>query len=204
MPVIGFLNSVARDEDGRGAFRKGLAELRYLEGKNVTIEYRDADGIYDQLPFLAAELASLPVSLIVAVPSSPAALAAKRATSAIPIVFFVGVDPVRIGLVASYNRPGGNATGVVLNSDEMTAKRFELLRELLPESVRLALLVNPSNPNARLVAELQRTAHAMGRELISVGASTKAELETAFAEIDRQRVGGIIVGRSRISRPSTR
>ncbi len=149
MPVIGFLNSVARDEDGRGAFRKGLAELGYLEGKNVAIEYRDADGIYDQLPFLAAELASLPVSLIVAVPSSPAALAAKRATSAIPIVFFVGVDPVRIRLVASYNRPGGNATGVALNSDEMTAKRFELLRELLPESVRLALLVNPSNPNAR-------------------------------------------------------
>ncbi len=193
MPVIGFLNGIARDDDGRRAFRKGLAELGYLEGKNVTIEYRDADGIYDQLPHFAAELASLPVSLIVAVPSSPAAVAAKKATSAIPIVFFVGADPVRSGLVASYNRPGGNATGVVLNSDELTAKRFELLRELLPESVRLALLVNPSNPNARLVAELQRTAHAMGRELISVGASTKAELEMAFAEIDRQRASGIIV-----------
>ncbi len=180
MPVIGFLNGIARDDDGRRAFRKGLAELGYLEGKNVTIEYRDADGIYDQLPHFAAELASLPVSLIVAVPSSPAAVAAKKATSAIPIVFFVGADP-------------GNATGVVLNSDELTAKRFDLLRELLPESVRLALLVNPSNPNARLVAELQRTAHAMGRELISVGASTKAELEMAFAEIDRQRASGIIV-----------
>ena len=152
MPVIGFLNGIARDDDGRRAFRKGLAELGYLEGKNVTIEYRDADGIYDQLTHFAAELASLPVSLIVAVPSSPAALAARKATSAIPIVFFVGGDPVRMGLVASYNRPGGNATGVVLNSDELTAKRFELLRELLPESVRLALLVNPSNPNAHLVA----------------------------------------------------
>jgi putative ABC transport system substrate-binding protein len=194
MPVIGFLNGVARDDDSRRAFRKGLAELGFLEGKNVAIEYRDAGGIYDQLPHFAAELASLPVNLIVAVPSSPVAIAAKKATSAIPIVFFVGVDPVRIGLVASYNRPGGNATGVALNSDELTAKRVELLHELLPVSVRLALLVNPSNPNAReLIAELQRTAHAMGRELISVGASTTAELETAFAEIDRQRVGGIVV-----------
>lgn len=194
MPVIGFLNSIARDDDGRRAFRKGLAEFGYLEGKNVAIEYRDADGVYDQLPSLAAELASLPLSLIVAVPSSPAAVAAKKVTATIPIVFFVGVDPVRIGLVASYNRPGGNATGVVLNSDELTLKRFELLHELLPGSVRLAVLVNPSNANApEPIAELQRTAHAMGRELISVGASTKAELETAFAEIDRQRAGGLVV-----------
>src|SRR3954463_5337439 len=112
----------------------------------------------------------VPVSLIVAVPSSPAATAARKATSAIPIVFFVGGDAVRMGLVASYNRPGGNATGVVLNSDELTAKRLELLRELLPESVRLAFLVNPSNPISReLTAELERTAHAMSRELISVG-----------------------------------
>jgi putative ABC transport system substrate-binding protein len=194
MPVIGFLNGIARDDDSRGAFRKGLAELGYLEGKNVAIEYRDANGIYDQLPHFAAELASLPVSLIVAVPSSPVAIAARKATSAIPIVFFVGGDPVQFGLVASYNRPGGNATGIVLNSDELTAKRLELLRELLPVSARLAFLVNPSNPTSReLIAGLQRTAHAMGRELISVGASTKAELETAFAEIDRQGVGGIVV-----------
>jgi putative ABC transport system substrate-binding protein len=109
-------------------------------------------------------------------------------------VFFVGVDPVRIGLVASYNRPGGNATGVVLNSDELTAKRFELLHALLPKSARLAVLVNPSNPGAReSMAESQRTALALGRELISVGATTKAELETAFAELDRQRAGGIVV-----------
>jgi putative ABC transport system substrate-binding protein len=187
MPVIGFLNGVARDEDGRGAFRKGLAELGYFEGKNVAIEYRDAGGIYDQLPHFAAELASLPVRVIVAVPSSPAALAAKKATSAIPIVFLVGADPVRTGLVASWNRPGGNATGFVLNSNELTSKRVELLHELLPKSVRLALLVNPSNSNTRHVAELQRTSHEIGLELISVGASTKAELEMAFAEIDRQR-----------------
>jgi len=194
MPVIGFLNGIARDEDGRRAFRKGLAELGYLEGKNVVIEYRDAGGVYDQLPHLAEELASLSVSLIVAVPSSPVAVAARKATSAIPIVFLVGVDPVRIGLVASYNRPGGNATGVVFNSDELTLKRFELLHELLPKSVRLAVLVNSSNPNApEPIAELQRTAHAIGRELISVGASTKAEVETAFAEMDRQRAGGLIV-----------
>ena len=104
MPVIGFLNGIARDEDGRGAFRKGLAELGYLEGRNVAIEYRDANGIYDQLPYLVAELASLPVSLIVTVPSSPTAMAAKKVTSAIPIVFLVGTDPVKIGLVASYSR----------------------------------------------------------------------------------------------------
>lgn len=194
MPVIGFLNGIARDDDSRRAFRKGLAELGYLEGKNVAIEYRDANGIYDQLPHFAAELASLPVSLIVTVPSFPAAIAASKATSAIPIVFFVGGDPVQFGLVASYNRPGGNATGIVLNSDELTAKRVELLHQLLPASARLAFLVNPSNPNApELIAGLQRNAHAMGRELISVGARTKAELETAFAEIDRQGVGGIVV-----------
>src|SRR4051812_14073632 len=194
MPVIGFLNAIARDDDSRRAFRKGLAELGWLEGKNVAIEYRDANGIYDQLPRFAAELASLPVSLIVAVPSSPVAIAAKKATSAIPIVFFVGGDAVRMGLVASYNRPGGNATGVVLNSDELTANRLELLRQLLPVSVRLAFLVNPSNPISReLTAELQGIAHATGRELIAVNASTKSELETAFAEMDRQRVGGVVV-----------
>jgi putative ABC transport system substrate-binding protein len=194
MPVIGLLNGIARDDESRRAFRKGLAELGYFEGKNVAIEYRDANGVYDQLPHLASELASLPVSLIAAVPSSPVAVAAKKATSEIPIVFLVGIDPVRIGLVASYNRPGGNATGVVFNSDELTSKRFELLHELLPKSVRLAVLVNPSNPGAReSIAESQRTALALGRELISVSASTKAEVETAFAELDRQRAGGIVV-----------
>jgi putative ABC transport system substrate-binding protein len=147
MPVIGFLNGIERDEDGRRGFRKGLAELGYLEGKNVAIEYRDAGGSYDQLPHLAAELASLPVSLIVAVPSSPAAVAAKKATSAIPIVFLVGVDPVRIGLVASYNRPGGNATGVVFNSDELTSKRFELLHELLPKSGSSCRIGKPFEPD---------------------------------------------------------
>jgi putative ABC transport system substrate-binding protein len=194
MPVIGFLNASTRNDDFRGAFRKGLAELGYLEGKNVAIEYCDADGIYDQLPSLAAELVSLPVSLIVAGPVSSAAVAAKKATSAIPIVFLTGVDPVKFGLVASYNRPGGNATGVLFWGDELTSKHIELLHELLPKSARLALLVNPLSPSARnTIAESQRAAHAIGRELISVGASTKAELETAFAEIDGQRAGGIVV-----------
>ena len=194
MPVIGFLNPSTRDDDFREAFRKGLAELGYLEGKNVAIEYRDAGGFYDQLPTLAAELVSLPVSLIVAGIGLPAAVAAKKATSAIPIVFLTGVDPVQFGLVASYNRPGGNATGILFGSDELTSKRIELLHELLPKSVRLALLVNPLNPSAQtILAESKRAAHAIGRELISVGASTKAELEAAFAEIDGQRAGGIVV-----------
>jgi putative ABC transport system substrate-binding protein len=145
MPVIGFLSGIALENSGVTSFRLGLSESGYLEGQNVSIEYRHADGNYDRLSILAAELSSLPVSLIAAVPNSPAALAAKKVTSTIPIVFFVGVDPVRIGLVASYNRPGGNATGIVLNSDELTPKRVELLHALLPASVPIALLVNSSN-----------------------------------------------------------
>jgi putative ABC transport system substrate-binding protein len=154
----------------------------------------DADGNYDRLSDLAAELKSLPVRLIVAVPSSPAALAAKNVTSTIPIVFFMGLDPVRLGLVASYNRPGGNVTGIVLNSNELTPKRVELLHELLPISVPIALLVNPSNPNADdMVRETQQAARAVGWELIVVGATTKSEIEAAFEAMDRQHAGGLVV-----------
>jgi putative tryptophan/tyrosine transport system substrate-binding protein len=115
MPVIGFLSGISLEASGIPAFRRRLSETGYQEGRNVSIEYRHADGSYDQLSNLAAELKSLPVDLIVAVPSSPAALAAKNVTSTIPIVFFIGGDPVRLGLVASYNRPGGNVTGIILN-----------------------------------------------------------------------------------------
>jgi putative tryptophan/tyrosine transport system substrate-binding protein len=194
MPVIGFLSGISLEASGVPAFRRGLSEAGYQEGRNVSIEYRHADGSYDQLSNLAAELKSLPVDLIVAVPNSPAALAAKNVTSTIPIVFFIGGDPVRLGLVASYNRPGGNVTGIILNSDEMTAKRIELLHELLPVSVPIALLVNPSNPNASdLVVISQQAARTVGRTLIVVGATNTSEIEVAFEAMGRQHAGGLVV-----------
>ena len=194
VPVIGFLNAISSDQDFIAAFRKGLAELRYVEGQNVAIEYRHADGHYDRLANLASELEALRVKLIVAVPSSPAALAAKKITSTIPIVFFTGVDPVGIGLVASFNRPGGNATGIAINTDELTGKRLELLHELLPKSVSFAFLVNPSNPNGvGLAKSIQQAARAIGRELIILGAATRPEIENAFAEMGRQHIGGLVV-----------
>jgi putative tryptophan/tyrosine transport system substrate-binding protein len=194
VPVIGFLSVISLEDSGVAAFRRGLSESGYLEGQNVSIEYRHADGNYDQLPNLAAELNSLAVSLIAAVPSSPAASAAKKVTSTIPIVFFMGDDPVRLGLVASYNRPGGNVTGIALYSNELTMKRVELLHELLPASLSIAFLVNPSNPNGGDVERnVQRAARALGRQLSIVGATTKSEIEAAFEAMDRQHVGGLVV-----------
>jgi putative ABC transport system substrate-binding protein len=194
MPVIGFLSSISLQESGLRAFRQGLSESGYVEGHNIAIEYRHADGNYDRLATLAAELVSLAVRLIVAVPSSPAALAARKASSTIPIVFFVGVDPVRLGLVASYNRPGGNMTGIVLSSDELTAKRVELLHELLPRSVPIAFLVNPSNTNfPELVDSTQQAARAVGRELVVFKAVDKSQIEEAFEAMSRRQIGGLVV-----------
>lgn len=194
MPVIGFLSTISLEESGVLAFRQGLSEFGYQEGRNLSIEYRHADGNYERLSDLAAELKSLPVRLIVAVPASPAALALKKLTLTIPIVFLIGADPVQVGLVASYNRPGGNITGVVAISDELTTKRVELLHELLPISARLALLVNPSNRNFdESVRYAQQAARTFGRELIVVGATTKSEIEAAFDAMDRQHAGGLVV-----------
>jgi putative ABC transport system substrate-binding protein len=194
MPVIGFLSSISLEESGVPAFRQGLSESGYVEGQNISIEYRYADGHYDRLSDFATELKSLPVRLIVAVPSSPAALALKKVTSTVPIVFFIGADPVRLGLVESYNRPGGNITGIVLLSDELTAKRVELLHELISTAAPIALLVNPSNQNfGDVVKNTQQAARAVGRELIVVGATTKSEIEAAFETMARQRAGGLVV-----------
>jgi putative ABC transport system substrate-binding protein len=194
MPVIGFLSSISLQESGLRAFRQGLSESGYVEGRNIAIEYRHADGNYDRLATLAAELVSLPVRLIVAVPSSPAALAARKASSTIPIVFFVGVDPVRLGLVASYNRPGGNLTGIVLSSDELTAKRVELLHELLPTSVPIAFLVNPANTNfTELVGSTRQAARAVGRDLVVFDAIDKSQIEEAFEAMSRRQIGGLVV-----------
>src|SRR5262247_1258959 len=151
MPLIGFLNSAsARQWDHLlGAFRKGLNEVGYVEGQNVLIEYRWAEGLYDRLPVLAEELVRRPVSVLVATGGATSVLAAKAATTTIPIVFSSGSDPVKFGLVASLNRPGGNATGVSFLLDTLGSKRLELLRELLPSAKLIAALINPDNVGRR-------------------------------------------------------
>jgi putative ABC transport system substrate-binding protein len=194
VPTIGFLSSVSLEGSGVPAFRRGLSESGYQEGRNVSIEYRYADGNYDRLSSLATELQSLRVSLIVALPSSPAVVAAKKNTSTIPIVFYMGADPVKLGLVESFNRPGGNVTGIVFNSNEMTVKRLELFHELLPKSVPIALLTNPTNPNSGDdLKTVEQAARAIGRELIVVGATTASEIKIAFETIDRRHAGGVLV-----------
>ena len=194
MPVVGFLSSISTEAYILGAFRRGLSEQGYVEGHNVKIEYRSADGYYDRLPALATDLVSLPVVVIAAVGSSPAAIAAKAATPKIPIVFFLGVDPVKLGLVASFNSPGGNVTGVSVFQTSPAPKRLELLHELLPKSAPVAHLVNPTNGAAGAETSLvQDAARALGRDLIVVGAGTEDEIDVAFETLARQRVGGLLV-----------
>src|SRR5262249_57482 len=156
----------------------------YVVGTNVKIEYRNADGRYDQLQSLAAELNGLPVDVIVAVPSSPVALAAKAVTSSTPIVFSVGADPIRLGLAQTYNKPGGNLTGMAILAKELAQKRIELLHRLLPRSVPIAELLNPSNPNYEEEREISdQTVRALGRDYIPVRASNRSEIEAAFATV---------------------
>ena len=194
MPVIGFLSSIPEEPYILAAFHRGLLEQGYVEGRNVAIDYRYADGRYERLPALAAELVSQGVNVIAAVGSSPAALAARAVTQKIPIVFLLGADVVELGLAASYNRPGGNATGVSVIATSLTPKRLELLDALVPKSAPLAELVNPTN---RLLEEELKLAHkaarALGRELIVVGAATEGEIEAAFDSLARQRPGGLTV-----------
>ena len=194
MPVIGFLGSTSADATLLAGLRDGLAEQGYVEGKNVMIEYRYAGGRYDALPALARDLVSRPVNLIVAAPSSPAALAAKSVTDTIPIVFFLGVDVVELGLVASYNRPGGNATGVSVISTSLTPKRLQLLDGLVMRLEPLALLVNPTNKLADAEIKLaESAARALARDLIVVGASTEGEIDTAFETLAQRKAGGLAV-----------
>ena len=149
MPTVGVLGGDSPDQyaDRLRAFRQGLKETGYIEGQNLAIEYRWAKGRNDELPALAADLARLHVSAIIALGSTPAALAAKAATTTIPVVFFVGADPIRLGLVASLARPGGNLTGVTTLNEELVAKRVELMHEAVPKTTSIALLVNPTSPN---------------------------------------------------------
>jgi putative tryptophan/tyrosine transport system substrate-binding protein len=194
MPIIGFLDSSSADEYAPflAAFRSGLNEAGFIEGRNVAIEYRWADGRYDRLPALAAELVRVPVAVLVAT-GITAAVATKAATATIPIVFNTGGDPIRFGLVASLNRPGGNVTGVASLGKELVAKRFELLREMVPKADVIAFLVNPNNAVAELdTSDAQAAAATLGQKLIVLKAGSKDDIDTAFSAIVEQRGGGLL------------
>jgi putative ABC transport system substrate-binding protein len=194
MPVIGFLSGRSREDSTQvvGAFRRGLGDGGLFEGQNVLIEFRWARGDYTGLSALAAELVSRPVSVLVAA-SPPAALAAKAATSTIPIVF-TSTDPVKSGLVASLNRPGGNATGVHLLTTDLEAKRLGLLNELFPAATQFAVLLNPKYPAvAQQAQELVEAARTLARPIVILEASTEAELDVAFATLARERVVAMLV-----------
>jgi putative ABC transport system substrate-binding protein len=201
MPVIGYLRSDSPDASPklRLEFNKGLNETGYVEGRNVAIEYRWAEGQYDRLPELAADLVRRRVAVIVTPGNTPAALAAKAATATIPIVFSFGADPVKIGLVASLDRPGGNATGFGEMNIEVTPKRLGILHELIPGAARFALLLEPKNsPTTPAdVIELQAAGAAIGSQIEDVyAAATIGELETAFASLAQKRVDALIVNPS--------
>jgi putative ABC transport system substrate-binding protein len=196
MPVIGFLSGRTPAETAVvDAFRQGLGETGYAERKNVAIEYRWAEGRYDRLPALAADLVGRRAAVIVASGGLPAPLAAKAATSTIPIVFAIGVDPVQAGLVASLSRPGGNLTGVTNLNTELVPKRLELLHVLLPSATIVAALVNPTNPNAETQSrDLRMAAHTLGLQIHVLHASTERDFDAVFANLIQQRAGALVVG----------
>jgi putative ABC transport system substrate-binding protein len=195
-PVVGFMSSRSPEESAVhvAALRQGLGENGYVEGQNVAIKYRWAWGDYPRLPALASELTSLRVNVIVAAGGAPSALAAKGATTTIPIVFVIGDDPVRVGLVASFNRPGGNLTGVSFFTNELGAKRLGLLCELVPTANPVALLLNPSDPGAEVQRQdVLTAAHALSRRLIVVRAGTQAQIESSFAMLNTQHARALVV-----------
>ena len=196
VPVVGFLSPLAPGSGGHlhEVFRRGLAEAGYVDGQNVTIDYRLAGGRYDLVADQAAALVRRQVSVIAAAGSLPA-VAAKAATQTIPIVFFVAEDPVKLGLVASLSRPGGNATGLNFFTAEVNAKRLGLLRELVPAAVRVAVLVNPENTTntSSKVAELEPAAHALGLQVQFFNATTSREIDAAFAAIMLGRPDALFV-----------
>jgi len=192
MPVIGFLNGASPDGYAPyvTAFRQGLKESGYADGQNATIEYRWAEGHYDRLPALAADLIQRKVTVIAAT-SSPAARAAKMATSTVPIVFTTGDDPIKLGLVASLNRPGGNVTGVSNLLVELGSKQLGLLRELAPSTTAIAVLMNPNfSGTERQSRDVEAAARVLGLQLIVLTASTEREIETAFATMAQKRGAG--------------
>jgi ABC-type uncharacterized transport system substrate-binding protein len=196
MPVIGFLGAASPDlwADRLRAFRDGLGEAGYVERRNVVIEYRWAEGQYDRLPALASELIRRDVAAIAVPGSVAAAVAAKAATSTIPIVTTLAADPVAMGFVASLNRPGGNVTGIASLGVELGPKRLELLRELVPTATSIALLVNPANPTTTTVSkDTQMVARKLGVQLHILGASTERDFDAIFAKLAQLRASGLII-----------
>ena len=196
MPLLGFLSATSESTatEQQIKFHSGLNEAGFVQGKNVTIVYHWADGQYDRLPAMAADLVRRPVSLIVA-QGPPAALAARAATTTIPIVFVVGFDPIAGGLVQSLNRPGGNATGMTLLTGPLGQKRIEQLRELIPKAALIAMLANPISPDAvPEIRDVQVAAQANNLELKMYNASTRAELDAAFSAIAAQRPDALLIG----------
>src|SRR5262245_26083014 len=197
LPVIGFLNGASPGPYARFllGFHQGLKETGYTAGENVAVEYRWAENRYDRLPALAADLVDRHVTVIAAAGSTPAALAAKAATTTIPIVFLVGGDPVAVGLVPSLARPGGNLTGVTNLTAEVAPKRLEMLHAVVP-TAPIALLINPKSPELSepQLQELQVAARKLGLQLHVLNASTEPEIDTAFATLVQLRAGGLVIG----------
>jgi putative ABC transport system substrate-binding protein len=196
MPVIGYLSSESLDSRSelQAAFHRGLGDTGYVEGRNVAIEYRWAQSHYDQLPALAVELVRRQVTVIIA-DGTAAALATKAATSTIPIVFNIGSDPVKWGLVASFNRPGANVTGVSVLFNALEAKKLELLHDVLPKAAVIAMLVNPTNPNAEPdTKDAQVAARLLGLRLLVLNASDQGGIEAAFATLMQQQVSALMLG----------
>ena len=197
MPVIGYLYAGSPESSTQrvAAFRKGLNEVGYREGENVAIEFRWANDQTDRLPELAADLIHRRVAVIATPGSTPASLAAKAATTTIPIVFGIGSDPVQEGLVASLARPGGNVTGVAWQTGELGAKRLALLHELLPKAMRVVLLVNPNNPlTAPIVADVQTAAPSVGVQIEVMTTTNNREIDSAFAGLAQKRIDALLVG----------
>ena len=196
MPVVGFLSALSQEGTDHliAAWRRGLRETGFIDGKNLAIEFRFADGQYDRLPALAAEFVRRPAAVIVTA-APAAAIAAKTGTATIPIVFVVGLDPVAAGLVVSFNQPGGNATGMTLNTGPLGQKRLEILRELVPKVKVVPVLVNPTSPDAvPELRDIQAAARAMGLELKLLNASTLDEIDSAFSVLAQQRPDVLLIG----------
>jgi putative ABC transport system substrate-binding protein len=196
MPVIGFMSGRAPEDSAHlvAAFRQGLAETGFVEGQTVTIEFSWAHGDYDRLPALAADLVSRKVAVLVGVGGDVSALAAKKATATIPVVFGMGDDPVKAGIVASFNRPDGNVTGFTLWTSEMESKRLGLLREMVPAVQLIGVLVNPKfPPSSHELSDLELAAKGIGQRLFVASANNDAELDSALASLGQQRVGAFLV-----------
>jgi putative ABC transport system substrate-binding protein len=196
LPVVAFINGSASDPTQEASFRKGLAEAGAIEGQNVRVEFHWMAGQYDRVPALVSEFVGRRVAVIATPGFQPAASVAKAATATIPIVFGVTEDPVKLGLVASFARPGGNATGINFFINEILAKRLGLLHEMVPKAVRIAMLVNPANAptTESALRDMPQAAHALGLQTVVFKASTSREIEAAFATLGREPADALLVG----------